>query len=38
MAQRYQGVDAQVRMLTVGADPADTLAAVLSARRHPCLY
>lgn len=35
MAQRFQAVDDQVRMLSVGTNPADRLAAVLSTHRDP---
>lgn len=35
MIQRYQAVDDQVRMLSVGTNPADRLAAVLSTHRDP---
>lgn len=35
MAQRYQAVDDQIRMLSVGTNPADRLAAVLSTHRDP---
>lgn len=35
MAQRYQAVDDEIRMQSVGTNPADRLAAVLSAHRDP---
>jgi hypothetical protein len=35
MAQRYQAVDDEIRMQSVGTNPADRLAAVLSTHRDP---